>query len=86
MRRTTIRLDDDLMRELRRRATADELSLTDAVNVYLRRGLASPPVKRKPFRQRTYSLGPPKVNLDKALSVAAMLEDDEVLRKLAEGK
>ena len=38
---------------------------------------------RKPFKQQTFDLGQPAVNLDKALALAAALEDDETVRKLA---
>ena len=86
MKRATVRLDDDILRELKRRASADHVSLTDAVNTFLRRGLAAPIVKRKPFRQRTYDMGVPQVNLDKALGLAAALEDEEIIRELAEGR
>ncbi len=38
------------------------------------------------YRQKTYAMGAPRVNLDKALALAAKLEDDEIARKLSLGK
>ena len=84
--RTTVRIDDDLLRQLRERAQSQEVSLTDTVNQVIRQGLSSEPAKRRVFRQKTYSLGQPKVNLDKALALAAELEDEEIIRKMAAGK
>ena len=84
--RSTVRIDDDLMIELKARAHAESVSLTRILNRTLRAGLA----KRKPdrqrarrFKQKTVSMGRPTVDLDKALALAAQLEDEEIARKLA---
>ena len=34
-------------------------------------------------RTPTFALGEPRLDLDKALGLAAQLEDDEIIRKLA---
>lgn len=81
--RTTVRIDDDLMRDLRKRAAAERVSVTRLLNQLLRRGLVSKPPKRVAYRERVYSLGAARLNLDKALAIAAADEDAEVLRKLA---
>lgn len=39
-----------------------------------------------PFRTLTAPLGVPAVNLDRALQVAAELEDEELVRKIRVGK
>lgn len=78
-----MRIDDDLMKELRQKAAAENLSLADLCNRVLRQGLAHKPPARKPFRERAVSMGTPRVNLDKALALAAADEDAEVARKLA---
>jgi len=56
------------------------------INRMLRAGLA----QRKPegqrtkrFKQKTVSMGRPNIDLDKALALAAQLEDEEIVRKLA---
>jgi hypothetical protein len=38
--------------------------------------------KRNTVRFKTFSMGTPMVSLDKALALAAVLEDDELVRKL----
>jgi hypothetical protein len=40
----------------------------------------------QPFRQRTFRLGTARLNLDKALSIAAELENEEILGKFAARK
>ena len=88
MMRTTVRIDDDLMRELKERAHREEVSITSDLNQALRQGLraAKAPAKRKRFRQKTHNMGPPLIDLTKANAVAAALEDEEILRKMALGK
>lgn len=61
------------------------LSFKAAVNRAVRAGLA--PRQRRRFRQATVPMGfRPEIPYDKALQVAAALEDQELLRKLAQGK
>lgn len=83
--RTTLRIDDDLMRDLKRRAQAEHLSLTQLINRLLRRAVqgAGDRRSRRPFRQKTVSMGAPSLDLNKALALAGELEDEEILRKLA---
>ena len=87
--RSTVRIDDDLMVELRARAQAESVSLTRMLNRTLRAGLAPPrkeTSKRGPFKQGTFRMGVPRVGIDKALALAAALEDEEIARKLSLGK
>ena len=86
MARSTFRIDDDLMSELQRRAGEEGISLTLLVNRVLRQGLAAPGRKRKRFVEQPAALGKPRVDLDKALAVAATLEDEESLRELTTGR
>ncbi len=84
--RSTVRIDDDLMVELRQRAHGAGVSLTRMLNRTLRAGLTDPDRRRgsaRPYRQRTAAMGRPLADLDKALALAADLEDEEVVRKLA---
>lgn len=84
--RSTVRIDDDLMVELRARALAESVSLTRMLNRTLRAGLSAGPkqaAKRSPFKQRTYRMGAPDVGIDKALALAAALEDEEIVRKIS---
>jgi hypothetical protein len=87
--RTTVQIDDDLLRELKEQAQREGTSMARLVNRVLRRGMsASRQAKTpaRPYREKTYDMGVPNVNLDKALALAAALEDDEVIEKLARRK
>jgi hypothetical protein len=87
--RTTVRIDDDLMRELNEKAHQEGLSLTRLINRVLRQGMgvlrqATKPVR--PYREKTFRMGQPRVDLTKAIALAASLEDSEVREKLARRK
>ncbi len=88
--RTTVRIDDDLLRELKAQARRAEISLTRLLNEVIRRGLTSAatgPVKqRRPYRERVFDMGPPQIPLTKALALAAAMEDEEWIKKMALGK
>jgi len=85
--RTTVRIDDDLLRELRNRAKHENVALAVMLNRVLREGLkARSKARRRPFRQKTFPMGKPLVDLTKALSLAAEWDDEETVRKLALGK
>jgi hypothetical protein len=83
--RTTVRIDDDLLGELKRRAHAEGSSLGKLVNQAIRRGLAprKQTARTKPYREKVFDMGEPRFSIEKALSFAAALEDDEILRKLS---
>lgn len=59
------------------------LSFKDAVNEAIRAGLGSARVESRAFT-RPRALGPARVDLTKALTVAANLEDDALARRLEE--
>jgi hypothetical protein len=81
--RTTLRLDDDLLIQLKKRASEEGLTLSEVVNLALRQSLTGPRRTRRPFRQKTRDLGRPSFDVTKANAVAAALEDEAILRKLA---
>jgi hypothetical protein len=83
--RSTVRIDDDLLTELKERARRENLSLTQMLNRTLRAGLRSSrrgSRGKQRFKQRTFSMGVPRIDLSKALAFAAELEDEETLREL----
>ena len=87
--RTTVRIDDDLIGDLKERARQERTSLTKLINRVLRHGMRALHRESKParpFREKTFALGEPKVNLDRALALAASLEDEEVCEELARRK
>jgi plasmid stability protein len=80
--RTTLTVDDDLAAELRRRARESGRSFRDVVNEALRDGLMprqSTSGVEVPTRALGVRVG---VDLVRARSLAADLEDEETLRKL----
>ncbi len=83
--RTTLTLDDQLAQELKEVAHKAGKPFKEVVNETLRKGLRSKrAASPKPYRLTTVSLGAvrPGVNLDKALSLADAIEDEEIARKL----
>jgi hypothetical protein len=86
--RTTVRIEDDLLRQLKERAHRENVSISSFLNRLIRDGLARPRSAKppRPYRQKVHNMGPPKINLDKALSFAAQLEDEEIIKKLLAGK
>jgi antitoxin component of RelBE/YafQ-DinJ toxin-antitoxin module len=80
--RTTLRLDDDLVIELRKRARELGVTLSEVVNLALRQARKSERRPSRPFRQRTRDLGRPSFDVTKANAAAAALEDDAILRKV----
>jgi len=83
--RTTVTLDPDVEALVRRRMLERGVSFKRALNEAIRDGVGSA-TSRSPFRTATADLGLPSVNLDRALQVAAELEDDEIVRKARTGK
>jgi len=80
-----VTLDPDAEALIRRRMREQGVSFKVAVNDAIREGLVGQ--RRGPdFRTPTAALGQPQVNLDRALQLAAELEDEELLRKQRLGK
>lgn len=82
--RTTVTLDADTEQLIRRQMRERGVSFKQALNDAIRRGIAEP-TGEVPFETQTASLGESQVNLDRALQLAADLEDDELVRKLRAG-
>ena len=58
------------------------MTFKEAVNEAIRAGSARK-TRRSAARTRVFDMGDPRVDIDKALRLAADLEDDELIRKLA---
>lgn len=82
--RTTVTLDDDTLAVIHRRMRDDGVSFKAALNDAIRDGAQGRP-EPAPFSTRTADLGVPSVNLDRALQIAAELEDDELIRRQRRG-
>lgn len=85
--RTTVTLDPDVAKAIRDVMRERGTGFKATVNDLLRRGLRADapstvayemPVFESPIR--------PGIDLDKALALAAAMEDEEILRKLSVGK
>ncbi|MHB8620626.1 MAG: ribbon-helix-helix domain-containing protein [Chloroflexota bacterium] len=83
--RTTVTLDPDVETLINTAMREREVSFKEAVNEAIRAGLAPQPGTA--FHQRTFAMGfRADISYDKALQIAAALENQELLHKLALGK
>ena len=83
--RTTVSLEPDNDLAIRRLMRERGLTFKQAVNQAIREGITPRPVSQA-YRTPTFSMGPPRVPIDKAMRLAAELEDEEIMRKLAQRK
>ena len=87
--RTTIRIDDDLLLVLKEQARLEKSPLNRLLNRTLRRGLEATrgrPTRSTRHREKVHAMGEPQFDLDRALALAAALEDEQILAKLAARK
>ena len=82
--RTTITLDPDVAELVKRAMSERGLTFKQAVNDAIRAGEDAG--EAEPVSIPTFSMGTPRVDLTKALQVAADLEDEELVRKLEQGR
>lgn len=83
--RTTLRIDNHLLQELKGIAHKENIPLTRLVNRVLRLGLRAQQGSLQPslpYAEEGCDLGKPYVNLDKALAISSQLEDEEILHKI----
>lgn len=83
--RTTVDIDTGLLKRLRVAARQRGVTVKELLNSLLRRGLEEQPLPRRSrYRCPSYSMGTPAagLSLDKALRLAAVLEDEETTREL----
>jgi len=81
--RTTVTLDPDTVVAIQRRMRERKVSFKQALNDAVREGLAGG--QGTPYRTPPRHMGKPVVNLDRALQLAAELEDDELLGRMRAG-
>ena len=82
--RTTVTLDDDVVAHLRRLMAQRGISFKVALNDAVRAVAVDAPAPSK-FVTRTADLGVPPMNMDRALQLAAELEDEELIRRQRRG-
>jgi hypothetical protein len=81
--RTTVTIAPDLAARLRRIARERGISFKDALNAALRAGIGAQAGAAKSYRVPARDLGlRAGIDLDRALRLAAALEDEETIRKL----
>lgn len=83
--RTTVTLDPDVEAKLRSVMRERGVSFKAAINDAVRAGLSDSSPASKPFKMKTHRLGA-RFNVDKALTIAGELEDEEIVRKMEMGK
>ncbi len=80
--RTTITLDPDTRHLIERAMRERGIGFKEAVNDAIRAGLVGRPAERP---TQPVSLGEPTIDITRSLAIAAQLEDDELVRRLARG-
>ena len=83
--RTTVTLDPDVEAIIRTVMRVRGLSVKEALNDAIRAGLSLGTARTpRKYRLKTYRMGfKPELPLDKALRIAAAIEDEEIARKLS---
>lgn len=80
--RTTVTLDPDTEQMLRERMRRRGVSFKEALNDSVRDGNGHRPATAT---TRIVRMGAPMADLDRALQIAALLEDDELTAKIRRG-
>ncbi len=86
--RTTLTIEDSIMKRLRQEAYDAGVPLKKMVNMVLETGLRNLHNKSgKDIPLQTYAMGDPsRINFDKALALVSSLENENILKKLELGK
>lgn len=79
--RTTVTLDPDVEQLVKRAMRERGLSFKQAVNAAIRAGLGAR--RGEAFETPTFPMGEPAIPLEKTLQLAGLLEDEELVRRLA---
>jgi hypothetical protein len=85
--RTTVTIDPDVEVLLRNAMRESGAPFKQVLNNAVRRGLSGArAAPAEPFRQRTFDLGVPRVDLTQANAIAADLEDEALVARLRAGR
>ena len=82
--RTTVTLDADTQAIVQRLMRERSLTFKEAINEAIRAGVATR--RRRASRTSTFDMGAPRADLDRALRLAAALEDEEIRHRLERRK
>lgn len=83
--RIAVQVDDEILEQLKAQARKEKASLTRVLNRALRNGLkvSGARGRKQPIhRMQVHDMGAPLLPLEKALALAAALEDEEIVRNL----
>jgi hypothetical protein len=84
--RTTVRIDDDVFRELKEQAHKEGISMAKLFDRAVRLGLQTLKngggAPRKPYKEKTYSMGVPSIDLTHVNEFLAELENEDYIRKM----
>jgi hypothetical protein len=77
--RTTVTFDPDVAAEIERLRRERRSGLKEVLNDLIRRGLRDEkePAKKKPFRTKTFSMGPALIDIDNVAEALAILDGDD---------
>lgn len=84
--RTTVTIDPDVQALVKWAMRDRDASFKVVRNEDRRQALSSPLPRRTSFKQATFSLGRPLVDLTKATALASELEDIELAARLRQGR
>ena len=84
--RTTVTLDPDTRLLVERAMHERDMTFKEAVNVAIRIGLGGHSRGDRPAATIPRDMGEPHLDLTRALEIAGELEDEQIVRKLAEGR
>jgi hypothetical protein len=84
--RTTVTLDDDVEALVRKVMRERGVSFKHALNDAVRAGLRGRSPRSRVSWTTPSAMGRPSVSLERALQLASELEDEELLRKMRQGK
>jgi hypothetical protein len=87
--RTTVRIDDDVFRELKEQAHREGISMAKLFDRAIRLGLQalqkSNNLSRKPYREKPFSTGAPLIDISKVRQFLDDEDAEEFRRKMQEG-
>jgi hypothetical protein len=84
--RTTVTLDADVESLLRKEMRQGGESFKQIVNNAIRAGLRAMKRRTETFQPLAFNMGKPLVDLTKASTIAAELEDEELIRRHRRGR
>lgn len=80
--RTTVTLDPDTEQLVRSRMRERGIGFKEALNELIRSGTGGHQGERADFRTVTASMGPARIDLDRALQIADQMDNDQIVGKM----